>query len=145
MEQSNLITVEIIPWTRGVTNHIINIEENSTINDLTQIIKKIILEREGLRWGDGRDGWHLFYGGRNLYDPLSLLNEYNIQEGTRINILPGNRSRDLVPRGKLYEERDMIRARQLSIRSESRRKRLASLQFRRIERRVCDAPDEPPI
>jgi len=119
MKQSNLISLTIIPWTSCI-NYVINIKENSTINDLIQIIKKI-LEKDGLQWGDGRDGWHLFYG-KNLNNHLLLLDKYNIKEGARINILPGNRARDLVPKRE-FDVPDMRRAKQLSIRSEHLRRR----------------------
>jgi hypothetical protein len=117
-------------------------EENNNINDLIQIIKNHSFQRVMV---DGKDDWHLFYE-KNLYNPEALLKEYNITDGVTIDMLPGNRARDLVPRWNAYRAQnlaDLREAKRLSIISEHRRRRRARALFKRIERQVGDTPTEP--
>ena len=140
MEQSNMISLTIRP-VYGESFRI-NIEENNNINDLIQIIENYLVTISSVRKVDGRNGWHLFSRGKNLYNPLSSLDEYNITEGVIIDILPGNRARDLVSK-HIYTLADMRRAKRLSIRSELLRKRREHYRFKQTERSVCDVPSEP--
>ena len=123
---------------------IINVKENISINDLIQTIQQdeyITPYRGCNERRAGRDGWHLFYG-KNLYNPEALLKEYNITDGVMIDIIPGNRARDLVPN---YDrnEWDLREAKRLSIISEHRRRRRVRALFKLIDRQVSDAPTEP--
>ena len=105
------ISLKVEHWKSHVHMNI-DIQENSSIHELLQIIK---LELPSwVVWGDGISGWHLFYDGRNLYNHTSLLNDYNIQDGSRISLLPGERMRDRVYLGG-YNEREMCQAIKLSI------------------------------
>ena len=116
------ISLKVEHWSRiGHMN--INIQEKSSIHELLQIIK-FELRRDDVIWGDGISGWHLFYGGRNLYNHTSMLNDYNIQDGSRISLLPGERMRDRVYLGG-YNEREMCQAIKLSIRAAELRQEAA--------------------
>ena len=140
--ESNSISLTIRPVCGS--RFIINMEENNNINDLIQIIKNH--QKLQLRvMVDGKDDWHLFYG-KNLYNPLSSLEEYNITEGVIIDMLPGNRARDTVPKQNAYWDRNLANlreAKRLSIISEYRRRTRVLALFKRIERQVGDVPTEP--
>ena len=141
---SNSISLKIRPVTGRY--HIINVNENININDLIQTIQQnenITPYRCRTKRRTGREGWHLFYE-KNLYNPEALLKEYNITDGVMIDIIPGNRARDLVPNYDRHRhDCDLREAKRLSIISEHRRRRRARALFKRIERQVGDAPTEP--
>ena len=139
--ESNSISLTIRPVTGP--NFVIYVKENNIINDLIQIIQKK-LTGIGLR----DPAWHLFYGGKNLYNAEAHLGEYNIKEGSLIDILRGHRTRDLVTKYRpnqllLQEIADMRRAKRLSIITERARMARELRQFNLILRKVCDIPSEP--
>jgi hypothetical protein len=139
---SKSISLKIRPVTGCL--RIINVKENISINDLIQIIqqnKNIIHYLGHNERRAGREGWHLFYE-KNLYNPEALLKEYNITDGVTIDILPGNRTRDLVPNYDRHDG-DLREAKRLSIISEYRRRTRVLALFKRIERQVGDVPTEP--
>jgi hypothetical protein len=105
------ISFTVEHWTNSAGHMKINIPENSSIHELLQLVKLKL--HEELVWGDGVSGWHLMYNGRNLYNLTSLINDYNIHDGSRIYLLPGERMRDRVYLGG-YSEREMCQAIQLS-------------------------------
>ena len=150
MKGSGSISLTIIPVQGTISRFSVEIKDNATINDLIQTIKNRSPCSQAL-WnevdgrGQLREAWHLFCG-RNLYNPLASLGEYNIKDGSTIDILPGNRARDLVPKYFAPALADLLRAERLSIRSERvrvARVARAALLFTLIQRRVCDVPDEP--